>query len=168
MVFQAPPTQRHEVQILTSHFQFDGQLETVGSMLNYINDAAHDSLSLYDAHTAPLAPGSPLKGFSRPHIVVRRPQIVLLYFTAAETRASIRTHARSELLVAYTPVAICQGHFHMPAEARVRDFLDGIKGDLAIVTEARIFPLVEFPASFPTEAELVLIGRSQLLSYHPA
>jgi hypothetical protein len=75
---------------------------------------------------------------------------------------------RTELLVAYTPVAVCRGYFHMSAEARLRDFLDVAQEHLIPVTEAHIFPLVELPAPFPSEAELILIGRSQLQSYHPA
>jgi hypothetical protein len=168
MVFEALPTQRHQVQILTDHFQFDGQLETVGKVLDFINDTVRDSLSLYDAHLTPLTPGSPMKGLARPFVVVRRPQIIFLYFASAETRASIRLLTRNELLVAYTSVAVCQGHFHMTAEARIGDFVEGLPGDLMPVTNARIFPLVEFPAPFPTDPDLLLVGRSRLLSYHPS
>jgi hypothetical protein len=168
MVFEALPTQRHEVQILTVHFQFSGQLETVGDVATFVNDTVRDSLSLYDAYLTPLTPGSPLKGFNRPHVVVRKPQVVFLYFVSAETRDSFRVLQREELLVAYTPVAVCRGCFHMSAEARMRDFLDVVQEQLIPVTEAHIFPLVELPAPFPSEAEMILIGRSQLQSYHPA
>ncbi|MFN2270715.1 MAG: hypothetical protein ACK2US_07765 [Anaerolineae bacterium] len=168
MVFATPPSQRHEVKILTVNFQFSGQLESVGNLTTFINDAVRDSLSLYDAHLTPLTPGSPMKGFLRPHVVVRRPQVVFLHFDSAETRTSFRTLQNKELLVAYTPVAVCRGYFHMSAEARVRDFIDAVQEQLIPVTEARIFPLVEFPAAFPTETEMILIGRSQLQSYHPA
>jgi len=168
MVLEAPPTQRYETQIITTGFQFSGQLETVGALLNFINDAKRNSLSLYDARLTPLTPGSPLRGLSRPHVVVRRPQIIFLYFTSAEVRDSIRTLTRSEQLVAYTPIAVCQGQFHMAAETRVSDFLDVAQGSLIIVSEARIFPLIELPAPFPTTAELVLMGQQQLQCYHPA
>jgi hypothetical protein len=168
MVFGALPAQRHEVQILTVDFQFSGQLETVGDVSTYINDPVRESLSLYDAYITPLTPGNPLKGLKRPHIVVRRPQAVFLYFASAESRASIRKLQKTELLVAYTPVAVCRGYFHMSAESRIRDFVDAIQEHLIPVTEAHIFPLVELPAPFPSQAEMVLIGRSQLQSYHPA
>lgn len=164
----APPIQRHEVKIITVGFQFSGQLEVVGALLNFINDPIRDSLSLYEAHLTPLTPGSPLKGLFRPHLVVRRPHVVFMYFPSAETRASLKLLARRELLVAYTPVAVCRGYFHMSAEASVRDFLDVTQGSLVAVTEARLFPLVEFPAPFPLEAELLMLGRAQVQSYHPA
>ena len=168
MVFEALPSQRHEIQVLTTNFRFSGQLETVGDVSTFINDGVRDSLSLYDAHLTPLTPGSPMKGLQRPHVVVRRPQVVFLHFTSAETRSSFRILQRKELLVAYTPVAVCRGYFHMSAEARMRDFIDVVLEQLIPVTEARIFPLVEFPASFPLETDMIMIGRSQLQSYHPA
>lgn len=168
MALQAPPIQRHDVQILTVHFQFSGQLETIGPVLNFINDPSRDSLSLYDARLVPLTSSSPLKGLSRPHIVIRKPQIVLLYFTSAETRASIRRLARRELLVAYTPVAVCRGYCHMAAEASVRDFLDVASSDLLPITQVHVFPLIELPAPFPAEADLLLAGRTHLQFYHPA
>ena len=168
MVFEAPPVQRHEVQILSTHFQFSGQIEAVGAVDNFINDPTRDNLSLYDVRLASLAPGSPLKTISRPHVVVRKPHVVLLYFVSAETRASIHTLVRRELLVAYTPIAVCRGYFHMPAEASMRDFLGVVPGDLLPITEAHIFPLVELPAPFPAEAGLVLVSRHHLHFYHTA
>ena len=168
MVLEAPPIQRHEVQLLTAHFQFSGHIETVGPVDNFINDPTRDDFSLYDVRLASLTPGSPLKTFSRPHVVVRKPHIVFLYFTSAETRASIHTLARRELLVAYTPIAVCRGYFHMPTEANVRDFLGVVPGDLLPVTEAHIFPLAELPAPFPAEASLVMASRAHLHCYHTA
>jgi hypothetical protein len=56
----------------------------------------------------------------------------------------------------------------MTAESRLRDFTDVIQEPLIPVSEARIFPLIEFPAPFPTEADLLLVGLPQLQSYHPA
>ena len=167
MGLQAPPTQRHDVQVLTTNFQFNGQLETVGPAGNYINDPARQSLSLYDVHLSPLTPGSPLRGISRPHVVILKSQIVLFYLASEEARASVSTFARHEPLMIYTPVAVCRGHFPMPSEARIGDLLSVVPGDLLPLLDARIFPFTELPAPFTLEAELLLIGRSQLLFYHP-
>ncbi|RLC66054.1 MAG: hypothetical protein DRI48_05600 [Chloroflexi bacterium] len=168
MGLQAPPTQRHDVQILTTHFQFNGQLETVGPAENYINTPTRDSLALYDLYAAPLTPGIPLKGASRSDAVVLRSQIVFLYFTSAETRSTISTFPRRELLVVYTPVAVCRGYFHMPAEANLRDLLGAIPTSLIPITEAHVFPYFQLPAPFPAQAEMILAGRSQILFYHEA
>ena len=168
MVLQAPPVHRHKVQILTINFQFSGQLETVGPVSNFLNDSTRNSLSLYEASLTPLAPGIPMGSLSRPHVVIRKPQIVFLYLASAEARASIRPFARRELLVAYTPVAVCRGYFHLSAEANVRDFVDTVNTDLLPITEAHVFPFNALSAPFPTEADLLLAGRAYLQFYHPA
>ena len=167
MELRAPPIHRHKVQILTAHFQLSGNLETVGPAGNFINDSTRDGLVLYDARLVPLTPDSPLKPLSRSHVVVRRSEIVFLYLASAETRASIHTLARRELLVAYTSVAVCRGYFHKPAEANPNDFLSVTPGDLLPVTETYVFPLIELPEPFPSQAEMLLVGRTYLQIYHP-
>ena len=168
MEFGGPSVTRHEVQILTRDFHFSGQIEAVGPVSNFVEDTTRDSLPLYDARLTPLNPASPLKTMARPQVVVRKSQIALLYFASAETRASIRTLARRQLLVAYTPVSVCRGYFHLPTEADVRDFLSVVRGDLLPVTDAHIFPLIELPASFPARADLLMVGRPHLQFYHTA
>ncbi len=168
MALQAPPTHRHEVQVLTADFQFSGQLETVGPVGNFINDPTRDSMALYDVRVTPLTPNSPLGPVSRSHVVVRKQAIVLLYLTSAESRASVHALARSELLVAYTPVAVCRGQFHMPTEANLNEFLGVTPGEFLPITDAQVFPLVLIPDPFPTTAEVLLLGRAHLQLYHPA
>jgi hypothetical protein len=114
----------------------------------------------------PLTPGSPLSGFSKARITLLTSEILLLHFPEAESRSSIRPLVQKELLVAYTPVAVCRGFFHMSAEASVHEFLDVIQGDLLPVTEAGIFPLVKLPHPFPKRTEMVLVGRSYIEFYH--
>ena len=168
MELGGPPVTRHDVQIITNDFQFSGQIEAVGPVSNFIEDTTRDSLSLYEVSLTPLRPSSPLTTLARPHVVVRKSRIVFLYFRSAETRAAIRTLNRRELLVAYTPVAVCRGYFHMPTEADVRDFISTVRGNLLPVTEPLIFPLMELPAPFPTKADLMMVGRSHLQFYHTA
>jgi hypothetical protein len=72
------------------------------------------------------------------------------------------------MMMIYTPIAVCRGYLPMPAEARIGDFLGVVPGELLPVIDARIFPFVELPAPFPLEADLMLMGRSHWLFYHPA
>jgi len=168
MELQAPPVQRHEVQILTTHFQISGQLETIGPPDNFINDSTRDSMAIYEVRLTPLRPSSPLGSLSRPRIVILKPEIMLLYLASAESRASIQTLTRRELLVAYTPLAVCRGHFHMPVEANVNEFLSVTPGLFLPITETKVFPLFELPEPFPTDADILLVGRAHLQFYYPA
>ncbi len=167
MGIQALPTQKQEAQVLTAHFQFRGQLESTGPVGNYLNNPARQSLSLYDVEIAPTAPGSPLKAFSRPHVVLLKSQIVFLYFPSPEVQETISTFPRRELLMSYTPLAVCRGYFHMPAEAKVTDFLSVVTTELIPITESQLFPFSELPAPFPKEPEMLLVGREFLQCYHP-
>jgi hypothetical protein len=101
-------------------------------------------------------------------IVVQRSQVAFLYFGSSETRDSIRLLTREEPLVAYTPVAVCRGNFHITAEARVKDFVETVAGYFIPVTDAQIFPLVELPAPFPLKVDLLMLGRGQIQTYHSA
>ncbi|RLC83148.1 MAG: hypothetical protein DRJ03_17960 [Chloroflexi bacterium] len=168
MVLQGPPIHNLDVSIVTPRYQITGQLETVGRAFTYINNEKRNSFSLHDVSLAPLVGSGPLQSFSRPRVILRRSEIALLYFVSAEVRASVQTLRRRELLVAYTPVAVCRAHFHMADEANVNDFLEDIASVLLPITEVQVFPLNDLPAPFPTEPELLLIGRSYLEFYHPA
>ncbi|RLC74378.1 MAG: hypothetical protein DRI81_13950 [Chloroflexi bacterium] len=168
MVLQGPPIHNLDVSIVTPRYQITGQLETVGRAFTYINNEKRNSFSLHDVSLAPLVGSGPLQSFSRPHVILRRSEIALLYFVSAEVRASVQTLRRRELLVAYTPVAVCRAHFHMADEANVNDFLEDIASVLLPITEVQVFPLNDLPAPFPTEPELLLVGRSYLEFYHPA
>ena len=163
-----PPVNHYDVQIITPGSQVGGQLETVGPVFNFINDPRHQSFSLLDARLTPLTPGTPLQVVVRAQVTLRKPRIVLLHFTSAEARASIRPLVRRELLVAHTPLAVCRGGFHMSAESSVHEFLDITPGDLLPVTEADIFPLINLPHPFPAENDMLLIGRDFIQLYHPA
>jgi hypothetical protein len=168
MGIQAPPSQHCECNILSPHFQFSGQLETVGPAGYYINDPARTSFSLHDARMAPFTPGSPMKGIIRPHIVIIKSEIVFLYLASEEARTSVSLFARREQMMFYTPIGVCRGHMPMPAEGRIGDFLNVVPGELLPILDAQIFPFIDLPAPFPTQAEMILLGRSHLTLYHAA
>ncbi len=168
MDLRPPPIHRHPVRILTADFLFIGLLETVGPADTYINDPSRDSLSLHEAQVYPVRPGTPLASMQRPYVVVLRSNIILMYFDDADTRRSISMLTRKELLVSYTPVAVCRGYFHMPAEAKLGDFLGVVPTILLPVTETSIFPLVDMHGKFPTQSDLVLMGKQYINFYHTA
>jgi hypothetical protein len=168
MGIQAPPSNRYDCDILSPHFQFSGQLETVGPAGNFINDPARTSFSLHNARMAPFTPGSPMKGIIRPHVVIMKSQIVFLYLASEEARASIGLFARREQMMFYTPIGVCRGQMPMQAEARISDFLNVLPGELLPILDAHVFPFIELPAPFPTRSEMILLGRSHLTLYHPA
>jgi hypothetical protein len=166
MVMDGPPVRRFDVLVLTPYFVARGQLETVGDALQYINHPERNSLPLYDALLTPVALDSAVKAVQRSHAYIRKPQVSFVSFLTAEGQGAIRTLARREMLAAYTALAVCRGYFHMPAEARLDDFLDMFAGGLVPVSEARVFPLVALPEPIQEEHSLLLMGRSQIQFFH--
>jgi hypothetical protein len=155
------------VQLLTRSFQFNGRLETVGNPLDFLNDPTRDGLALHQAHIAPLTPGGPIRGLARPQVSVRRREVVFLHYTEPEAREAIRLLARGEPLIAYTPLAVLRGTFHLPAEALLSDFLASTTGSFLPVTQAQLFFLQNLPSPFPSECELLMVGRRYIQVYHP-
>jgi hypothetical protein len=166
MVLDKLPIERHDTQLLMNYFQGRGQLEALGPVMNYVNDPGRTSLPFYEAQLAPLTPASPLNTISQSQVVLLKSQITLMYFSEAETRESIRPLPNRELVVAYLPEVVCRGYFHMSAEASLDDFLDVTPGDLLPMTEVQIFPLIELPGPFPSQADLLLINPDYIEFYH--
>jgi len=163
-----PQKLQHRVQILTLSFHFTGYLETIGSPTEFLESSDRDGLILYDARLAPLTPGGMVKGLSQPQVTIRRQEIVLLHLADAESQATIRTLPRQELLIAYTPLAVVRGGFHLPTEALTTDFLSSTSGELLPVRDALLFMLSPPPLTFPDRAGLILVGRRHIQFYHRA
>jgi len=168
MGMEGPPVKRFPVHVLTTHFQASGELETIGDAIQHINDVARNSLTLHNVQLTPVARGASLKTIQCPFVYLRKPQLVLLGFTTPEAKEAIRTLARRDLLGAYTPVAICRGYFHMPAESRLDDFMDVQAGELLPVSDATVFPLVALPEPFPAKFELLFLAKSHIQFFHEA
>jgi hypothetical protein len=167
VVMERPPVGHYEVEILTPHLQVSGRLEAFGDLMNYANDADHGSFTLIDARVTPLSPGSSLKTLDHPRIILRRTEIIVLYFTSEAVRGSIRLLPRRESLLLYTPIAVCRGDFYLSADASLSDFLDVTSSHLLPMTDAHIFPLIQLSRPFPAEADLLLVGRDQMQAYYP-
>jgi len=165
---EGPPIHQYTVQLLTRSFQFNGQLEVVGNPLDFLNDPNRDALSLRQAYIIPITPGGPIRGLARPQISVRRSEVVLLHFADQEAREEMHLLARKELLIAYTPLLVLRGIFHLPAEAPLSDFLASMSSAFLPVTRATLFLLVELPSPFPQECDLLLIGQRYIQLYHIA
>jgi len=164
---EGPPVHEYEAQLLTQSFQFNGRLETVGNPLDFLNDPTRDALILRQAYIAPLTPGGPIRGLARPQVSVRRQEVLFLYYAGSEAREAIRLLARREPLIAYTPLAVLRGTFHLPAEALLGDFLASTTGSFLPITHAQLFFLQRLPSPFPSECELLMVGRQYIQLYHP-
>jgi hypothetical protein len=160
-----PPIHRHAVQILTPSFQFSGELEVVGNLVDFLNDAVRDALILHQAQITPLVRGGAMKDMARPQVSLRKQEVVFLYLTEPEVRAEVRLMARKEPLIIYTSLAVLRGELHLPAEVRANDFLAATSGIFIPVTSARLFMLTDL-SPFPDACDFLLLGRRCIRFYH--
>lgn len=163
-----PPTHDHSVHILTPTHILVGQLETVGPPLEFLNDPLRDGLILKNARVAPLNPDLPLKDMTLPQVTLRRQEIIMLMLTDPESQSQINIMHREEALIVYTPLTVVRANFHLPAEARITDFLSSVSGELQPVSDVNLFLLFSPPLPFPEQSALSLIGRQYIQFYHEA
>lgn len=161
-----PPTQTYSVQVLTPSYQFAGNLEVIGSLIEFLNDSSRDGLVLTDVHIAPLTPGGTLKDLARSSITVRRDEIVFISFP--DLQPEVRTLQRKEYYIAYTPVAVVKCAFHLLAETITTDFVTSMTGDLLPISEVHVFLFTPSRLPFQDRADLMLIGKRHIQFYHSA
>lgn len=158
--------QRYDVQILGRMFQFVGQMEPIGRLIDFLGDPERTTYPLFDVKISPITPGGPLSGITRPEAVVSTQEMGLIYFLDAEYRQKVDVLQTSDRIIAYTPHAILRGSLHRGAETRLRDLFDILTSVFTPMTNVSIFPLTELPAPFPREADLLIINRLYVSAYH--
>jgi hypothetical protein len=159
--------QRYDVQILGRAFQFVGQMEPVGRVLDYLNDANRSTFPIYDVKISPVTPGSPLAGITRPEIIVSNDELGLIYFLDPEYRKKVDVLRNFDRVVAYTAHAVLRGNFHRGVETRLGDLFDVMQGSYLALTDVNIVPMTELPAPFPLQADVLIANRAFVDLYHP-
>ncbi len=163
---ERPPVHQYAVQILTSSFQLNGELEVVGDLMGFLIGPTRDAFPLRQAHLAPIGPGSSLRPMDLPQISVRRREVVFLHLADPAAKESMRLMSRADPLILYTPLAIIRGNVHVSAETRLDDFMSTMTHPLIALTEARLFMLTQAGSGFPAECDMLLVGRPYVQMYY--
>ena len=158
--------ERRDVQILGRNFQFDGQMEPVGQVLDYLNSEGRSTFPLFDVKIFPLPPSGPLKGTTQPEITADNGELGLIYFLDPDYRQQIQVMRNADRVIAYTPHAVLRGNFHRGVETRLRDLFDMLQGAYLAMTDVSIFFTTELAAPFPTRADVLLVNRHFVSFYH--
>jgi len=161
-----PKLDRYDVQVLGRQFQFAGQMEPVGRVLDYFNRGNRSTFSLYDVKLFPLLPNSPFTGITRSEITVSDSELGLIYFLDADYRRQVQVMKNSDPVIAYTPHAVLRGRFHRGAETRLRDLFDLMDGNFVAMTDVSVFVTTSLPAPFPQRADLLIVNRLYVNLYH--
>jgi hypothetical protein len=158
------PIQHHHVCVANDLQWIEGDLETLGSPHNYINQDDTDVFTIGEARISPWSFTS-LPASRSPRIVVLRESAQLLLFTAVDTVDAYREPPHTETLILNTPLAILRGNLPFLSEARLTNFLDFFKGSFVPVTQVRIHYLAPSSAEMPSHARLLYVNRRAIQSY---
>jgi hypothetical protein len=158
--------QRYDVQVLGRMFQFVGQLEPIGRLVDFLGDPERTTYPLFDVKITPITPGGPLSGITRPEAIIGVEEIGLIYFLDEEYRKKVDMLKSVDRVIAYTPHAILRGEIHRGAEMRLRDFFDMMTSFFIPMTDVSIFPLTDLPAPFPRQTDLLMVNRTYINVYH--
>ncbi len=158
------PIQGHEVHVANDLLWITGDLETLGSPHNYINQDGMSYLKLNNPHIVPWA-FSGLPSSHAPMVIVARERIQLVMFTKEESLETFRAAPKTEVLMLHLPLAIIRGGVPFLSEAKVHNFLDFWKGIFFPVVNAEIYFLAGGAEQLPTQSRLVYVNRNLLQSY---
>jgi hypothetical protein len=158
--------ERRDVQILGRNYQFEGQMEPIGQVLDYLNGEGRSTFPLFDVKIFPLPPGGPLKGTTQPEITASNTELGLIYFLDPDYRQQVQVLRNVDRVIGYTPHVVLRGNFHRGVETRLRDLFDLTQGSYLAMSDVSIFPTTELAAPFPTQADLLIVNRHYVGLYH--
>lgn len=158
----------YPIELFTHSRHFVGTFEPLGALLDDINDPNRGDFYLTHVTFTPLDPTSPLKPVNVPEAVVRKHDVIFLFFRDKSAHEKFRLFTRTEQIIVYTTLFAAKGNFHLGAEQRVRDMFDTMRGHYQAMTEVTVFPLVKTQVALPREIDLILINNQNILFYHPA
>ena len=160
--------ERHRVLLVGRDLEYEGELEPIGPVMDFLNSSMRSTFPLYSARVMPIGSDERFKGVTRPEIIVGKSEFGILCFDDPEFSAKVQMLRFADSVIAYTPHAIIKGQFHRGAETHLRDLFDGMQGEFLPVTDVSLFPTTELPAALPTHSELIILNRQFVRFYHQA
>jgi len=166
MELSEPPRRSYPVEIFTSSFKVEGQLEPIGRLMDALNDPGRDSMLLRQVTVSSLSASGPLSSFALEESVLSKNDTLFLYLSDEEDRSELNLLRRVERVIVYLPLFIIRADFHLGGETRFRDLLDTLTGTFLPITDAAIFPLFAPKVAIPSHRDLLLINKKQITLYH--
>jgi hypothetical protein len=158
---------RYEALVITPAFQILGQIEPVGTWLDFVNAREKHTLPVYNARLLSIgtsAGSTPEK----PQVFVNRDDIGVIYLPDRNSHQSVYMLKNVQTAIAHIGPIICRGEWHMGMDATLATFIDDLPGHFFPITNADLHAKVPLPAPLPQKAELMLVNRLHIAIYHPA
>ena len=157
---------RFEATVITTAFQITGQIEPVGTWLDFLNAKDKYTLPVLNAHI--LAIGTSVgPAPEKPQVFVNRGDICFIYLPDRNSHQSVYMLRNVQIAIAHIGPVICRGEWHMGMDATPATFIDDLPGHFFAVTNADLHAKVTLPGPLPHKAELILVNRLHVPVYHP-
>lgn len=159
-------TKHTPVIILTTGFQVQGTMVSIGLMQTFLNDDQKMIFPIRDTTVHGMVRGNPAVSMNIPEIFISKPDCHAIVFGSMMSQDETGLMPRTEMMVAYTSHYAVQGEFHMGYDALIGDFIQDAKSMFIGVTNAYFFPLFDAQAALVPQSPLVYMHRSTILSHH--
>jgi hypothetical protein len=166
MELSGTPTKSYPVEMFTSSFKVEGQLEPIGRLMDALNNPDSDSMLIRQVTVSSLFASGPLSSFALEEIVLSKNDTFFICLTDGEDRSALSLLKRVERVIVYLPLFVIRADFHLGGETRFRDMFDTLPGTFLPVTDAAIFPLCAPKVAVPSHRDLLLINKRQITLYH--
>ena len=156
---------KFNVEVITSHYLVQAEFEPRGDVTIFLNDDRNFFYHFEAANVRPLLPHYQVPGLKQPHFVLHRKKIVYLALTSAEDAADMQLLVTKRPVILYTDHLAIQGNFHVNADARDHDLIDGSKEYVA-VTDAKVFPLRKLANAPARDVPFLALNTHLITAYH--
>jgi len=161
-----PPRRACKAEVYTAQFLFTGEIEPLGKLLDDLNSADRGYVFIHPVSIAPLIPDCVLGTFSRDEVIVDKRDIIAVYLADEVDRAEVALLKKEERVIAYTAALILRATFHLGGEMRTRDMFDAMTTTFIPISQVSLFPLHPLKTPVPSNRELLLLNKSQVIFYH--
>jgi hypothetical protein len=157
---------RFDALVVTTAFQITGQIEPIGTWLDFLNAKDKFTLPVYNAHV--LAIGTSVgPAPEKPQVYVNRNDVCFIHLPNRDSHQSVYMLKNVQTAIAHLGPVICRGEWHMGADATLVTFVDDLPGNFFPITNADLHAKAPMPAPLPHKVELILANRLHVSIYHP-
>jgi hypothetical protein len=157
---------RFDALVVTTAFQITGQIEPIGTWLDFLNAKDKFTLPVYNAHVLAIGTSAG-PAPEKPQVYVNRNDICFIHLPNRDSHQSVYMLKNVQTAIAHLGPVICRGEWHMGADATLVTFVDDLPGNFFPITNADLHAKAAMPAPLPHKTELILANRLHVSIYHP-
>ena len=162
----AQARQRYQVQIVTPAYEVVGQLETIGSTLDYLNNRETEFITIHDARVSALTQGAPAVP-DQAQIHLNRSQICFVILLDQAARAGVNLLKQTQVAISQVSSIVCRGEYHMGSEWHLATYFEDQHSQFFPITNVELYSPVSMPVALPRKAEMILANRAFVQLYYP-